>query len=243
MNRKALIIGSPDEKISGPKVDILNYRNFFLSPLGGAWEAGELVCLESPTKQQVDKHLLALKSADYSVVVFAGHGRHVSANSPPKILLQSDVEISSADLTVGAPKHTLILDCCRVHEVEVIADSVLAKSEMLKRSLSTNQCRKYFDIWLDNCNPGIVVLYACGFNELANESSAQGGWYSSALMSVCKDWERESSINTSTDYSVLSVVGAHDRAKSLVERFSGNRQTPERANPRTAPYFPFAVIA
>jgi hypothetical protein len=242
MNRGALIIGSPDSKIPGAKRDIENYRKFLLSPLGGLWRQTEIVTLESPSKQQVVSQINALKSVEYSVVVFAGHGGHVSASSPPIVVLQPNVEIDSSELRVGAPKHTLILDCCRVLEPESVMDSMLAKSERRKHTLNPEDCRRFFDKAITDSGNGIVVLYACGFNESAGEGS-QGGWYSTSLIAAARDWEEKSDVDTSKNYNTLSVLDAHDRSVSRVRSLSGNRQNPTREQPRATKYFPFAVIA
>ena len=242
MKRMALIIGSPDSQIPGAKRDIENYRAFLLSPLGGLWRETEIVALESPSKQAVMGQLNALKSADYSLVVFAGHGGHLSASSPPIVVLQANVEMDSAALRIGAPKHTLILDCCRVLEPEVVLDSLLRKALIRKHALSPEECRRFFDRAIAESGNGIVVLYACGFNESAGES-ALGGWYSTSLIASARDWEGSSGVDTSRNYSILSVIDAHDRSVSRVRSLSGDRQNPTREQPRTKPYFPFAVIA
>lgn len=242
MTRRALIIGSPDVSIPGAKKDIENYKNFFLSAMGGLWQQTEIVSLQSPSKQQVIAQIQALKSVDYSVVVFAGHGGHVTVNSPPIVVLQPNVEISSSELRIGAPKHTLILDCCRVLEREITVDSVLAKAQRFEHELDPVECRKYFDKRISECGNGLVVLYACGFNETAGESS-QGGWYSTTLISAARDWENNSTVDTSKDYRIFSVIQAHDATIPTVRSLSGNRQNPAREQPRTTMYFPFAVIA
>jgi Caspase domain len=242
MNRRALIIGSPDSKIPGAKKDIENYKKFFLSPLGGLWRQAEIVALESPTKSQVTSQINALKSADYSVVVFAGHGGHVSASTPPIVVLQPNVEISSSELRIGAPKHTLILDCCRKLEPQMIVDSALDKAVLRKHALNEEECRKYFDKAINDSGNGLVVLYGCGLNETAGESS-QGGWYSTSLIAAAVNWEADSNVDTSKNYDTLSVIDSHDRSVPKVRSLSGNRQNPAREQPRATKYFPFAVIA
>jgi uncharacterized protein YciU (UPF0263 family) len=175
-------------------------------------------------------------------VTFAGHGRHVSTDRATRIQINAKDEISSDDLKVGARKQTLILDCCRIPEPEFFADSAFAKARVFKHALDSDQCRLFFDMRIDECEPGLVVLHACGFEETASESS-RGGLYSRALVDSAQEWERECEVEIAKSYRVLSAVAAHDRASPMVRRGSGDRQHPDAEYPRTNKHFPFAIIA
>ena len=242
MSRAALLIASPDSNLLGTRQDVANFQKFLLSPLGGAWTSNEVTVLENPSRQELDSGLQRLRNCDYGFVTFAGHGRHVSTDCSTRIQINPRDEISSDDLKVGAPKQTLILDCCRMPEPELFADSALAKARAIKHALDSAQCRYFFDIRIDECDPGLVVLHACGFRETASESS-RGGLYSRALVDSAKEWERECEVEIAKNYRVLSAVGAHDRANPVVRRGSGDRQHPEAEYPRTKKHFPFAIIA
>lgn len=244
MIRRALIIACPDKEIPGVRQDAVNYRRYLLSALGGAWESGEIVALESPTRQQVNSELDRLESAEYSMVIFSGHGYHPSRLGSPHVILRAGVEIDGEMLKRGAQKHTLIFDCCRRLEREPLQERRMSKAmDSLKRGLDASDCRLYFDKNLSTCPAGLVVLHACGFDEISYESSASGGWYSSALVDAAREWQINSSVDTSRSYDVLTIPHAHDAAATAVIRQSGNRQHPARDQPRTGPYFPFAIVA
>lgn len=48
-SRKALIIGTPDEKIPGVNIDIKSLSNYLKTPIGGLWYDSEITTLISPT--------------------------------------------------------------------------------------------------------------------------------------------------------------------------------------------------
>ena len=240
--RAALLIASPDAKIPGAHMDALNFRKFLRSPLGGAWGDNEIKVLENPSMRELNYELRRLEDCDYAFVTFAGHGRHVSTDRWVRIQINLSDEISSIDLRKGAKKQTVILDCCRVLEKEYVMDSAFAKSGGYRNALDPVDCRRFFDMRIDECQPGLVVLHSCGFNETAGESS-RGGWYSLALIEGAGDWEKEREIKLPENLSLLSVMRAHERADSIVRRESGERQHPNAEYPRTELHFPFAIIA
>ncbi len=202
MDRRALIVGAPYNDLPGVRQDIVNYTNFLLSPLGGAWRKEEISVLDSPTHQQLSTEIKFLQRADYSFVVFSGHGYHPLGATSVRILLRHAVEIDSNELRIGARKHALILDCCRKLETETVMDSVAKRALRERHELNPNNCRKFFDIELSTCGDGLVVLHACGLDELASETASQGGYYSRALTSTAREWE-SSPLFTSADSTIL----------------------------------------
>jgi hypothetical protein len=200
--------------------------------------------LQSPSKDSVINEIRALKSAEYSIVIFSGHGYHDGASNSTIVELSSSVSLDSKELKIGAPKHTLILDCCRQVYTPKLMFEDLAKA-MDKRAvqLSSDECRRYYDKHIADCANGIVTLYSCSVGESALDDASRGGVYLSSLLKVATQWLDQSSVDTSKNWNKLTVVGAHDRAELLVKQESGNRQNPNIQKPREEPYFPFAVIA
>src|SRR6266566_997687 len=112
MTRKALIVAGSALDLPGVEKDVMNYKQFFMSPLGGAWMASEVSVLKNPTKEQVEMYIRALQTADYSITIFAGHGSHPKRNGSTVVELRPGVQLEADDLKIGATKHTLVLDCC-----------------------------------------------------------------------------------------------------------------------------------
>jgi len=243
MMRKALLIGTPGIDLPGVAKDLSNYQQFMLSPLGGLWSPSEIVTLQNPSKNEVSEQLATLRSADYSMVIFAGHGSHPKQNGSTFIALQPGVEMNVDTLKVGAPKHTMILDCCRKLERAVLTEDVIAKADSQVLELNPLDCRKYYDQTITQCENGLVILFACEIDETAGESSTTGGHYSSALLNVVKNWRATINIDTSKNYRTLSITKAHNLAVPIVQQKTGNRQNPTSEYPRSTPHFPFGIIA
>lgn len=240
MNRKALIIGSPDYKIPGVYADMENYRAYLKSFAGGAWYDREIETLESPTKSQLDAQLQLLKTADYSFLVFAGHGGYSQSRRTTLLRVNPTTDIDENELKIGAPKRTVILDACRV----LISEAANLRKSLTMEALASfgyrdpADTRRLFEQSINACYPGIAVMYGCSIGEGAGDIKDVGGRYSSTLIDEAYDWEeaRQGQRNT-----VLTVSDAHDQATSLVSKRSGNTQNPKGEFPRTGPRFPFAV--
>ena len=249
MNRRALIIANPGEQgkagyCHGVNRDVDNYKAFLKSPIGGLWREDEIIVRHQPSRAMTTIDITQQRRADYSVTVFCGHGYHSAAADSTIIELTGGVDIDSSELRVGAPKHTLILDCCRVVHKEMFVEDSAAR--VFKRTASTidpDACRRCYDHEIDECAVGIVVLYGCSVNQTAGDSDLRGGFYSHSLISAAQAWGRDSIVDTSKNYRRLSVVKAHELALPGVAKMSGGRQSPTVDKPRSAPYFPFCVIA
>ncbi|MFC5522616.1 caspase family protein [Polaromonas jejuensis] len=243
MNRKALIIGAPAPDIPGVKTDLKNYRDFLLSPLGGAWVSSEVVTLISPSEADVSAQIQSLSNASYSLVVFAGHGRHPTQDGSTLVELRPGLEIDSVRLRRGAEKHTLILDCCRKLSKTLLTEDVLAKAAKRELVLTASECRTYYDKRIADCGKGLVVLFACGIDETAGESPQAGGYYSASLMAAAHEWKSTSDIDLAKSYKIMSITDVHEQAATRVKALSGSRQNPTSEYPRTELRFPFAVLA
>lgn len=249
MKRKALLIGSPGKPgakdfLDGVEVDLTNYSDFLTSSLGGAWEKSELQVLHSPSVATLDSALTTLKSADYSFVLFGGHGYYDSDKKETIIELQPGTSVSANKLKTGAPAHAVILDCCRMSYTRLRkALDYVVESHAEGVPLTRSECRKYFDQQIVRAGPGLVSLYACDIDQKAGEDPKEGGLYSSTVLKVTSDWHRKSKVDTSKEVSILTIVVAHDMSASIVKSESGDRQSPQILKPRSDPYFPFAVIA
>lgn len=248
-SRMALIIGAPDKKIPGVEMDVANLRTFFKSPFGGYWYDYEINTLISPSSAEIRKQIELLKEKDYSLIFFAGHGYHSIERKRTILNINSLETFDSSELRVGAPKHTLIMDCCRVETSEkrllkAAMESISFDSAITKKP-DPVQCRKYFNKAIDDCENGLVVMNSCSVNEEAGESSSEGGYYTSSLIDSANEWakNRLQLINLSRPWDKLTTQNCHNLAAVNVKTLSGNRQNPNFESPRTEKKFPFAVVA
>ena len=247
MKRKALIIGNPGETgaqnyCQGVNRDLDNYPAFLKQPLGGAWEASEITVLLRPTVSQVRTALADVKAAEYGVVIFAGHA-YADVRRNTILELRRSEEMNSLELRAGAPKQTLILDCCRKLAQEQVLKRLVEAMEKKAAVLNRADCRKYYDIQIDRCPTGIAVMWGCAVGETAGDDASNGGYYSTGLLEGASEWARSSNTDPQKNVERWSVVQAHDAAATYVRQRSGGRQTPVLEKPRSDPYFPFAIIA
>jgi hypothetical protein len=248
MKRKALIIGSPGNEgekfyLPGVEVDFQAYVAFLKSPLGGAWRDDEIIAWRNPSDILVRIAIRLQADADFSMTVFCGHGYHDEEQDSTYVVLEKDVNLDSTFLRRGASKHILVLDCCRELQPTPKMESFREVTAAAQPSLSATECRLFYDQAIEQCANGLVVLHGCAVDEVSNEDSEDGGYYSNGLISAAKGWLKRSKVDTRTDYEVLSITSAHDLTVKTVHRLSGERQNPKIERPRTEKQFPFAVIA
>lgn len=244
LTRKALIIGAPDNEIPGVLKDMANYRAFLLSPAGGAWREDEIILLENPTKLNLLTHQMLMKSADYTLTVFAGHGRRPKGSPYTVLSINTTTEINHTTLLTEARKQTLILDCCRLNRGEPIMESAgMEHFAAVVEKADPALCRIAYDQAISGCPAGPVVLFACSDDEVARETRSRGGVYSSSLLDAARDWASTRARTLYRGTEVLSVLDAHNGAESVVLELTGRTQHIDAQVPRSGPYFPFAVVA
>lgn len=249
MLKHILIISNPGEQGSdnycnGVNVDVRNYLNFFKSPLGGAWYSSEIIHLERPTVIMLRNTLETLKNNDYLKIIFCGHGYYSDSKNTTVLELKKNEEFDCNELRGISSKQTIILDCCRkIHHDLLLEERAIAKFAKGPIELNSNDCRRYYELKIKECSPGIIITYGCDINELAGDSSSQGGYFSSSLLRVCRNIHENSSLDVTTKYEIHSIVNVFNKAIPIVQKLSGNTQNPQIEKPRTENYFPFAVLA
>lgn len=240
MTRKALIISNPGEKgdenyCEGVNVDVQNYKNFLMSAEGGWWYESEIVCLEKPTPELLNKWLQQMKNIEYTIIVFCGHG--YSYENDTIIELNKDCGYNSNSLKNGANKRIIILDCCRVVSNYLMHEKIYEYASAIKKSvIDSISARLYYDELIQKCSKGVVVAYSCDMDETAGDDSKNGGYYSYSLLQAARGFA-EKSIYKSHE----SIVSVHNKAAESTKFKSGGTQNPQIEKPRSLPYFPFVV--
>lgn len=250
MKRKALIIGTPGDGVHskmlpGVDVDLANYRDYLMSPLGGAWTQEEIVVLQSPTATHLKEQLSELRRADYAFVSFSGHGGYNNVTQSTHIELGPNQLFDSRQMLHGAPRQTVILDCCRERYTPALVKSLVERAsiESYAEGLDRKKCREMFDRHLEKCLPAVIVLNACDINETAGDDPTLGGIYSSSIIKSAAEFSKEIRRTNRSNGAILDVPDAHGRAATKVRNEHGGRQNPTISQPRVSTYFPFAVVA
>lgn len=258
MKRKVLIFTNPGEiddenYCKGVYKDVDNYNEYFYSPSGGYWSESEVEHLDKPTSSLVKRKLeeLTTTGVELSIIIFCGHGWFSSKSNSSIICLRRGQELDSLELRKNAKKRIIILDSCRKVHDEYINERELIKARMFSESikamrLNGDTCRRLYNQEAEKCDNQIIVIHAAGISETAGDSESVGGYYSSSLLSTCRELvdQRIKNIDLSTQYVCLRIPSIHSSAIPKVLALSGGLQNPQIEKPRLeTAYLPFGIVA
>lgn len=246
MKKKILIISNPgkigDENYcEGVNRDVDNYINFFTSSGGGSWYSTEIECLKQPDITTVKKTLDNMKDLDFSIIIFTGHG--YSNNEKTYIELKpADNTLNDLcvdNLRINDKKRIIIVDCCR-KECNLLSNMNESFAEIIEKSNSSRvDTRALYEGYIRNADNMNIIMYSCDWGETSGDDSRKGGYYTSSLLKICKEYLEQNNRALSSGY--LSAVEAHEKAKPYVKKLK-NDQNPQIEKPRSGEYLPFAVV-
>ena len=201
MRKKVLILSNPgfrgaENYCEGVKRDVENYKNFFLSPIGGNWCESEIECLQYATKVEVEKLLESMKGLDFSIIVFVGHGySQGNKNTYAELRPSRNEQDTTNDLDVEefrevTQKRIVILDCCRKEWYPILEHNTAIDWAEKSFSMLKNT-RDVYEQIVKGMPVMNLFLYSCDFGETSGDDSRSGGFYSSALLDVCYQQARE----------------------------------------------------
>jgi len=200
MKKRILLIGNTNG-LTGVKVDIENYKAFFLSPYGGYWNDSEIKVLLNPNKGDLLVELNWLKKLDldYLIVIFSGHG---GQERETVLEINNNLESINESLLKNLAKRQLnIFDCCRSFSESLVKGNL--NELKLKHNLIRNTREKYEKRIIES-DLGQISLYACSIGETARDTS-KGGLYSSNFIEC----------SHTSDEEYILVSEAHEKAKIL----------------------------
>lgn len=238
MIRKALIIGGYDTKNVGVDADLKHYSSFLHSCYGGGWYESEVKILNSPSKFILNVAIAEVKQADFSFVVFTGHGGFNTKTQKLELDAGEDYFINYDKLCGLTTRQILITDCCRDHyqpKAKVCNESFQLNA-FDSSAPNFNICRKKYTEAVLNGPRSQTSLYSCSDDEFSNGGPKKGGSYSFHLLNNATKWA------THTSQQTLDVTEAHALAERSVTADPKNKaQNPDIHTPRTWNQFPFAV--
>ncbi len=250
MTRKALLIGNntgyqAPTFLKGVNKDLINYSSYLKSGIGGAWVGNtEIKILHNQSRKTI---LAAIKAcqADYSFVVFSGHG-YINSRDGLTYICVSDGHISEDELNTYLYRRTLILDCCREISVtegfigdigESFEKGGLSSILGVRRTIKNP--RQKFDNALAASSRGYFTGYACLTDQLSGDNPLLGGVFSSALIRAGIYFGSKDSY----DYTWMAIKAAVQEANFNIgsDPFSSQQPeyviTPSNMNPT----YPFAL--
>jgi hypothetical protein len=242
ISKRALVFGYPgipgtEDYCEGVLRDIDNYYAYLSSNHGGAWNSetvgnsdAELYKKLNITKKQLITYINYFNTiSDYSVLIFAGHGRYDDKYG--QILrVNPHEDIALADLRLTTSRQLLIMDCCRKRGREPLLESLNSERMRLESFANTRWLyRDRYDKQLQGSIKGTIELYACSINEYANDCNL-GGYFSYQLLKQAQGRHDKSIFQDFND------------AKPEVQRMSRQLQNPVIAKPRMeGNTFPFYI--
>lgn len=255
MKRKILIVTNPGKKTdinycAGVYRDAENYINFFKEPFGGYWSDSEIKYMDKPSLKSLDYEFQKACRAEFSIIIFSGHGWYSSQSLSNILQINDDQQIDSNALKAHTKKRIVILDCCR----EVYNEYILENKEQLFSKglegvplLNAQKCKKLYNKAIDESPMQLIVSNAAGINQTAGDDSAIGGVYSSNLISFTRKWsnQRAKEIDLRSQFALAPFPACHHACESNVILSSGGTQNPQIQKPKFSnpnSYLPFAIV-
>ena len=232
MNRQAVLIASAEvegeDSLPGVEVDLVSWRKFLTSNLGGTWLDKEIESFHKPDWKVLRGFLDGCKGKDYVFIVFSGHGGHVMEEPAglrgTRVCLNDHDMPSVADFNPGNPRCAIVLDSCRG---EIQLEEKTANME----SFSDNPWRRLFDEAVAKAETGFVRMYACDIGQSSEVDNKIGSDFTNALIGAAAAWRGERQVYTLSD-------AFNDASKSF---HYPEQQRPIYEAGRRLRHFPFAV--
>lgn len=244
MKRNIFIIGAPlyntqTSFYSGINKDVVNFYNYFISPMGGGFYSHEIIYLENPIWADIITNIV-LNPADYSIVVFSGHGYMGIPSLLTKLKINDSQNPSVLDIARlnHAPKQLFIVDACRNYILEksdhynFLGDAYDGLIDF-SSDVDVLSARAAVEMGVNRAKAGLQIIYSCAPNETSTISN-KGSFFSKSLLVSVKDWAEHPDIS-----NVLLGVGAYKIAKNQL-RVITSKQTPQIESDHGA-NFPFAI--
>jgi hypothetical protein len=246
MTRAALIIGdgrSGGGPLPGVEIDHQIYRTFLTSDAGGAWNDEEIIDIDQPvTAADLDAALAAIGTyADYSLVIFSGHG---GMNGTETYLCINDSEIVAVRrLLTGSPRQLTILDACRIpleSPLEKAEGRIVLAEAPMEISGYRARCRASYDELIVDADSGYSVLYACSPGGGAGDDPS-GGVFSNFLVHGAEAWaatERTAGAPAPSHWRSVSTCFVNAVSEMKLARIP---QLPVAYLGKRAHHFPFVL--
>ncbi len=195
MTRKAILIAGGDDPQIGAEEDVLRFRRFLSSKIGGAWndDGIEIEFFINPISRQLVDPFLEAAEADYAFILFSGHGNHPPYSLNPLLtrLALADSEMPAGELNPQNGKCLIVVDACRVFArmPSTILEYYTENRRIAAREPGRQAYRNAFDDAINSCPQQVTYLFACSLDQYSYGNRTHGGIYSHTLISTAIAWE------------------------------------------------------
>lgn len=197
MRKIALLIGNSDG-LEGVKIDLVEWKKFLISPIGGAWERNEIKMIMNPQKCELLSYINELrktKAYDFAIVVYSGHGGY-SKGTILEINERGET-IMENDLLSIASRQISVFDCCRslVDGNQSINESQIRGFSNDGINAKIQAIRNAYNQRIMQAIPQQICLYACRIGETALDTE-NGALYIQTLLQQARQLSKEEVFRT-----------------------------------------------
>jgi hypothetical protein len=191
------------QELKDDKFWIEQYKQFFVSNAGGAYEENEIDCLEELSTTNISAFFTS-KQFDFVVIVLIGHG--ATQENYQLFQLNNSEIILAGTFTINAKKQLYIVESCRSTISGLIPINLNGRTPSFRNGgviqllLSRNKCRNLYDDAIKRCNDGIVIVFACSLNE-----TAKNYYFSMLLIKNANNWHLGTK-NRSATLNILHLI-------------------------------------
>lgn len=241
MIRRVFLIGAPlDDKSGvfyrGVLADANNFNRYFQSAVGGAFMQSEITYLENPRWAILQR--VIQQRADYSILVFTGHGYYSTNQNLPVVNLNSKERIPVSEIrkNIFANKKLIIVDSCQAFQEDYESFEGIGDPGYMNftSTLPLNQARMIFNRELSSTPDGHQTLYSCSPGETSVLTST-GSVFTNSLLTNIQDWSARR-----TDSTLMKAAQAFKISERHLQVRRLN-QTPVLKVSLTRPNFPLAA--
>jgi hypothetical protein len=232
--------------LRGVLADVDNYKAFFNSIEGGAWNEKEMIVFHKPTAKAIHDYIDENADSDYFLIVFCGHG-YYNDNTIWELGSGDELPLTELRSWVRHTRSLIICDCCRVKpRREPIMDSLNTRTVMFSEGgtiRDRSMARMLYNKAIRDTYEKISTIgYAASEGESAGESS-NGGYYSHSLLRAASAKSKSSrSVMSKSTNITISFVECHNVADPMVVKLSNDEQHPDYSTGRFANQLPFVLV-
>jgi hypothetical protein len=242
MSRNAILIdaGQADETrpLRGTALDVRNFRDYLMSPIGGAWANEEIDPIGHPTIEQLLELIERANASEYVLFYFSGHGGYYGREMSILPSRRNGTMLHDIIRLITRP-FTLIVDACRNTINEEVSLEMPDGGRLLTEGLDRiEEYRAAFDKAIRESTAPRAILYGCRRGQDAVDLSQSGGVFTTCLLNEAKNW---AATRHGTAPRILTCSEALGMARPRVDML-GFEQTPT-LDPMTGlgTHPPFAV--
>lgn len=235
ITRLALLIGAPGGRTSpflnGVAVDLETFKEFLMSPQGGAWKEKEIITLYDPSLARINA-VFPWMHAHYMITYFSGHG---SADIYGNRFLQLSNGESFKDIELlnSSPRQLILVDACRNVTVGVGISGLREQYSNFTGDPDSRNARKLYDFWIKASKPGKVIIHSTQHNTSAYDTPSGGAFTQNLIFAG-------SNVPQEKKYNLMSIMNSGKYVPGFM-KMDGFNQKPQLTYREGNPHLPFAL--